>query len=181
MKKVVYKLYYDFEKEEKWLNEMSSKGFALVDFFMGKYTFEECEKGEYIYRIELLENLVLHSKSKQYINFLEETGVEHVASSFRWAFFRKKASLGEFDIYSDIDSKIEHYKKIITLFGILGFAETSIGISNINIGTLNHTEISGVNSFLGGLCFFIGIVFMSISLKYIFKMNKLKKEKIIKE
>ncbi len=181
MKKVIYKFYYDFEKEEKWLNEMSSKGFALVDFFMGKYTFEECEKGEYIYRIELLENLVSDPRSIEYINFLEETGVQHVASSFRWAFFRKKASLGQFDIYSDVDSKIGHYKKIVSLFSVLAFAEITIGISNINLGSHIHTEISGVNSVLGLFCFLIGIAFVSISLRFSGKINKLKREKIIKE
>lgn len=39
MKKVIYKAYYDYEKEEKWLKEMSAKGLALINYSWLRYTF----------------------------------------------------------------------------------------------------------------------------------------------
>lgn len=80
MKHVVRKLFANFEKEEKWLNEMASKSLNLVDYSFGRYLFEEGTPGEYIYRIELLKEDPMHAESKAYINFMEDSGVECVAT-----------------------------------------------------------------------------------------------------
>lgn len=32
MKHIVRKAYWNYEKEENWLNEMSAKGLALIDY-----------------------------------------------------------------------------------------------------------------------------------------------------
>lgn len=61
---------WDFEKEEKWLNEMSAKGMQLVGVGIFKYIFEEGNPGEYFYRIELLEELPTHPESISYIRFM---------------------------------------------------------------------------------------------------------------
>ncbi|MDD3169048.1 MAG: DUF2812 domain-containing protein [Eubacteriales bacterium] len=55
-------------------------------------------------------------ESKSYIRFLEETGVEHVASIFRWIYVRKKVSDGALDLYSDIGSKIRYMKRLRAFF-----------------------------------------------------------------
>ena len=47
-----FKLYFDKEKEETWLNEMCGKGLAMTKFFLGVYTFAPCEPGAYIYQID---------------------------------------------------------------------------------------------------------------------------------
>ena len=48
---------WDFDKEEQWLNQMAANGKALVHTGFCTYEFEDCTPGEYIYRLELLENL----------------------------------------------------------------------------------------------------------------------------
>lgn len=45
MSQVVRKFFMDFEKEEAWLNEMSAKGWALVEHSWARYVFEESTKG----------------------------------------------------------------------------------------------------------------------------------------
>lgn len=117
MKHVVHKWFWawEFEKEERWLNDMSARGLQLTDASLFRFVFEEGMPGEYQYRLELLENLDRHPESRQYIRFLEETGVTHVASVNRWAYFRKKSADGPFEIFSDIDSKISHLRRIETL------------------------------------------------------------------
>jgi hypothetical protein len=52
--KVVHRLYWDFEKEERWLNEMAAKGEDLVRYRLGSYHFERGEPSEWVYRIELI-------------------------------------------------------------------------------------------------------------------------------
>ena len=57
MRRTIFKIYpaWDFEREEKWLNEMAAKGLSLVAVGLFNYTFEETPPGEYKVRIELLE------------------------------------------------------------------------------------------------------------------------------
>ena len=46
---------WEFEKEEKWLNEMAEKGWALEGVGFCKYRFTACEPGKYTARLELME------------------------------------------------------------------------------------------------------------------------------
>ena len=45
MKHIVYKPYWDYEKEERWLNDMAAKGLALSDYSWCRYAFEETPRG----------------------------------------------------------------------------------------------------------------------------------------
>lgn len=103
MRKTVRKWFWawNYEKEEKWLNEMAAKGCGLVSVGFCKYEFEECEPGEYRYRIELLENNPDHPESESYVHFVEDTGAEQVGNFMRWVYFRNKTSEGEFELFSD--------------------------------------------------------------------------------
>ena len=180
MRKTVHKWFWvwDFEKEEKWLNEMSAKGLQLVAVGFCRYIFEETIKGEYAYRLELLENVPSNSESISYIRFLEETGVEYIGSLMRWAYFRKKVADGAFEIYSDIDSKIKHYKRIRTLFlavtpinAVPAFSYLYNYIENRHSINLDFRIISFLVTLLLGLGIF----------KVSKKISKLKKEKAIRE
>lgn len=115
MRKVMHKIFmaWEHEKEEAWLNEMAATGWNLVDTSLGRYTFEEGTPGEYQYRLELLEYGARSQESREYIRFMEDTGAEHIATWFNgWTFFRKKVTDGPFEVFSDIDSKIKHFKRI---------------------------------------------------------------------
>ncbi len=187
MKYIVWKAYFNYEKEEIWLNEMSAKGMALTDYSWCRYVFEEAPYNEYTYRLELLGNLPSNAESRAYIKFLEENDVECVATYMRWIYLRKKSSQGEFDIYSDIDSKITHYKRILTLWRTLMWTEFFVGLYNIFLGTIqfrnmnNLSDISFVNITLGGFCIALGIFIWAISRTFSKKVKKLKKEKDIRE
>lgn len=181
MKHIIRKAFWNYEKEENWINKMAAKGMNLDNYSWMKYTFAEGEPGEYIYRMELLENKADHPESQSYIRFLEDNGVEHVASYIRWIYLRKNAKDGEFDIYTDIESKIRHYSRVNTMWVALGAAELCIGISNLGIASAvlaagDYGSIVSVN-FIGGLlCTIIGILFMLLSRKYRRKIKALKQE-----
>lgn len=183
MKHIVRKAFFDYEKEEKYLNEMSAKGFALTDYSWCKYVFEDAPKGKYIYRLELLEKPINHPDSKKYIKFMEETGVEFVASYNRWVYFRRDAADGEFDIYSDIDSKIKHCKRIRSLFAAVMALNLVIGLMNSFWGnTETSMGVIPVNSYIAILSytiFALFLIFLVIPLSK--KINALVKEKEIRE
>ena len=89
MKKRVIRFFTNYDKEEQWLNEMAAQGWHLMDYVWGRYLFQKGKPGEYIYRIQLLENPIDHKDSAAYLEFLEEAGIETVASSLRWVYLRK--------------------------------------------------------------------------------------------
>ncbi|HEY2422380.1 MAG TPA: DUF2812 domain-containing protein [Neobacillus sp.] len=183
MKHVVRKSYLDFEKEETFLNEMSAKGLALTDYSWCKYVFEDAPKGEYIYRLELLEHPVNHQESQDYIRFMEETGTEFVASYNRWVYFRREATDGEFNIYSDIGSKLKHYKRIKVLFLMVTVLNFAIGLMNLILGNV-VTSFGGppINSYVAIVSLSIAVLlllFLVIPLNK--KINSLEKEREIRE
>lgn len=108
-----FKIYYDKDEEEIWLQKMSSEGWAFKNFFLGVYTFVPCDPGEYIYQIDLIDDI----KGKDdFIAFLEDSGVEVVSQWYKWIYLRKKAKDGPFEMYTDIDSKISQYTRIKNFF-----------------------------------------------------------------
>ena len=109
---------WDFDKEEEWLNSMAQEGWALTKVGFCKYVFERTEPGEYIIRLEM------HDYEDDYISFMRDTGAEYVGRVLQWLYFRKKAELGEFELFSDIDSRIAHLKNI-------GWTLLIVGGSNV--------------------------------------------------
>jgi hypothetical protein len=180
MKTIVRKAYWSYEKEEKWLNEMSAKGLALTDYSWCRYVFSDSQPGEYTYRIELFEHLPSHPDSQKYLHFMEENGVEHIASYLRWVYFRKKACDGVFNIYSDLESRIKHYQRIIRFWiglsameFLIGFANVYIGIDLLSQGNRFYANLVG-----GGLCVLIGIGLFLLANPLRKKARKLKRERL---
>ncbi|MEK3903367.1 DUF2812 domain-containing protein [Paenibacillus sp. FSL R7-0179] len=191
MSQVVRKFFMDFEKEEAWLNEMSAKGWALVEHSWARYVFEESTKGEYIYRIELLEKDP--KEAAGYLQFMEETGAEcvpfgipskanRVFMNQRWVFFRRKASEGPFQIYTDADSKIKHYQRIYKVYLSLAFMELIMGSLNIMLLMLNSSSIIyKINLYVGVSVVILGLFFVWLSLPVRRKIARLQQEKLIRE
>lgn len=117
MRHARYRLFWawNFDKEEAWLNEQAAHGLALVDAAGIRYVFEECEPGAYEYRLELLENMACAAEGRRYLDFLEEMGIECVGMFGRWAYLRRRCDDAPFDLFSDIDSKIKHLRRIDAL------------------------------------------------------------------
>jgi hypothetical protein len=185
VKTTAWKVYADYEREEKWLNEMSAMGLAFEDYFLFRYKFSDCKPGEYHYRIELLDNSPGNPASQKYIGFLAENGVEYIANWGRWVYFRKKAEGGPFDIYSDSGSKIKHYKRILAMWTPIICMDLIIGIINLRMG-LGHVE--GSNFEFLPLNFFVGILLFVLAFLLFFpwnrtrlKLNALKKETLLRE
>ena len=116
---------WDFEKEERWLNEMAANGWTLAEVGYCRYTFERTERNEYTVRLEM------HPYDEDYVNFMEQTGAEYIGRVLQWIYFRKKSELGRFDIFSDLDSRISHLSKIHKMILMLGLANLIIGIANL--------------------------------------------------
>ena len=135
-RKTIHKRFWvwDFEKEERWLNEMALDGWALENAGFCRYTFVRCEPGEYIIRIQM-------NKDADYRSFVEGLGAEYVGGCVNWDYFRRKSELGPFDLFSDIDSRIKHLDRIGKMLWLLCLANLLIGVTNL----MNGRTISILN------------------------------------
>ena len=127
----VRKLYWNFEAEESWLNKMAAKGHALINYSWGTYRFEPSRPAEWTYRIELLSDDAGKPASQEYLAFMADTGAQAVATYMRWVYFRKPSADGPFEVFSDLDSRIAHYKRVLLMFTSLFAALLPIAIVNI--------------------------------------------------
>lgn len=177
MKKIIYKWFMDWEKEEAWLNRMAAQGLCLTGVGVCRYEFEECTPGEYGIRMELLENLPNHPESERYIRFMEETGAEHISNFMRWVYFRKKTADGPFELFSDAASKIKHINRILLLLGVLAGCNLYSGGYNIFLAL----TVGFAANWLGLINVVLAVVIGILFLKNLRKKRKLQEQQKIYE
>lgn len=170
---IIYKFFAlgEYEKKEKWVNDMCSKGYALKSFGFCTYHFEPCKPGEYHYSLELLENFHSSPKDEDFFNYLEdEWNVEFISSYCNWVFFRRKKYLGRFSLFPDTHSKTSYFKKIISFrFKLIIFF--------IFMSLLNHISStpSSTDKNFSIILIFISIIIFIINIPTLIKFIKLKK------
>lgn len=112
--RVVWRPYFDYEAEERWLNSMAAQGWEMKRYTWCRYVFERGVPGRYTYRLQLLPKAPSANDSKEYLSFLQEADVEVVATYNRWVYARKAAGSEPFELFSDRQSKLLHRKQIAT-------------------------------------------------------------------
>ena len=174
MRKTVRKLFFiwNFDKEQQWLNQMAAKGLALVSVGFYKYGFEDCIPGEYRVCLQLLEKSPRNPEMQKYIEFLEQTGAEHVGSFTRWVYFRKKASTGDFELFSDNVSKVKYLTSLLGFISLVVVMNLLIGLENLTIAVF--TGFPG--NYLGFLNLAIGLFGLPGTIKLWKKRNRMKRE-----
>ena len=142
-RKTVWKLFFvwDFEKEEAWLNEMAAQGWVLCNVGYCRYEFERCDPDSYVIRLEM------HSPDEEYIRFMTETGAEYIGRVIQWIYFRKAAELGPFDLFSDIDSRISHLKRISRTLLVIALINLMLGVIN----SQGYSHLGWVNLLVASL------------------------------
>ena len=115
---------WEYEKEERWLNEMALEGWALQSVGWCRYTFERTEPGAYTIRLEM------RAPDELYLDFMRESGAEYIGRMIQWIYFRRPSALGGFDLFSDLDSRIEHLTRVGTSLRLIGLANLIIGCVN---------------------------------------------------
>lgn len=166
-----FRLYYDKDKETTWINEMAAQGYALTGYCMGFYKFEECEPGKYTYQIDFGDKMF--SVDNNYREFMAENNIEIVSLWGYWIILRKLASDGEFELYTDVDSSIEHYTKILKMFKIVTIIELICFMVEV-LGAMNGAGIGFFGMLLIGA---IVIVCMRATLSTKRKIAELKERK----
>ena len=107
------------EDEEAWLREMSNQGWHLTGIgFPTIYSFESGEVQDYVYRLDYRSHWKLDKED--YLQLFRDSGWEYVEHMAGWHYFRQGAQPGEeLEIYTDAESKIEKYQRLLMFLGIL--------------------------------------------------------------
>lgn len=87
----------DYEKEQKWINDMSRGGWNFVCTNGLIYTFEKGTPSEWNYKIDLPGEQMTEGEVEAYYRFMEECGIEVVHTFKMWRYLRKKAASGDFN------------------------------------------------------------------------------------
>ncbi len=151
-----FRFYFDKDKETDWLNSMAEQGYAMKHFFCGFYSFEPCEPGEWQYQVDIGQGFF--HVDKNYADFMGETGVEIVQTWGPWVTLRRKSTEGEFKLYTDVESSIEQYKKIVILFKSMAVLEIFALLLEVFAG-LHGNDLGWVFAFLIGA---VVIVFVNM-------------------
>ncbi|MCR5753381.1 MAG: DUF2812 domain-containing protein, partial [Acetatifactor sp.] len=130
---IKFRLYFDKDEEVSWLNKMSKEGWAMTGFFAGFYSFEQCEKGKYEYQVDFGERF--GSVSNDYRDFMQEAGIEILQNWGYWIILRRLASEKPFELYTDVESAIEHYSKIRMMFKVAFLFELACALVEFIEGT----------------------------------------------
>lgn len=156
-----FHLYFDKDKETEYINEMSQKGYAMTGFIAGFYHFDRCQPGEYIYQVDITEGMF--HVSNDYREFMRDMDVEIVCLWGPWVILRKKASEGPFELYTDVESNIEHYTKIKMMLKVGAILEIVCLFLEI-WGAMNGVAIGWA------LAFILGAILVAI-LKELARIN----------
>ena len=110
-----FRLYYDKDLEEAWLQEMDAAGWAMQSFCLGVYTFVPCEKGKYTYWLELRRKDALPGRLRGLLLKRERHGRWWNGGSID-LFAPGDCQRPPFTLYSDPASKAGQYRRIRGLF-----------------------------------------------------------------
>ena len=171
MRQVIRKWFWawEYDEEEKWLNDMAAQGKALVSARYCTYEFEDSEPGEYAVRLEMLEHAPDSPEGRQYIEFVESTGAEYIGKVMRWVYFRMKKADGDFQLHGDNGTRRKHLQRIIQLLKPLLVINVGTGMYNLCIGI-------GMNSVVNIFCACLSGAVMWLLYRGLVKLNDKKKQ-----
>lgn len=101
------------DKEEEWLAEMAAQGLHLDGFdFPTLYRFRLGESAEYVYRLDYPG--VSKKERESYLQLFADSGWEHAGEMSGWMYFRREVKPGDpTEIFTDIDSKVQKYSRVM--------------------------------------------------------------------
>jgi len=183
---------FGYEKERKWLNEMSSKGFQLINVDAFTYTFEEGLPNEYQYDVEYPVRIGNSDENEEYLRSLNEMGVELIPTKKDVRYFRRRMENTEFKLHNSAKLRVKLYRLYsypIYIISILAFASLitqvkSYGLSKEVYESTKRLQEMGIDVNSWSEPNLIGIILCStllllnlyLLLRLEFEIRKLKKD-----
>ncbi|MBD3921673.1 DUF2812 domain-containing protein [Paenibacillus sp. PR3] len=122
---------WNYEKDEKWLTDLSAQGQHLVEPGTFRYVFKKDTSARYVYRMDY-HQIKEKEQLNEYYALFKDMGWEHIGSNMGWHYFRKPYAEGDTSthIYTDRSSLKQLLKRIQFMLMMLAFANVPIMIVN---------------------------------------------------
>ena len=156
------------EAEENWLREMSNQGWHLSQIvFPTIYQFNAGDAQGYVYRLDYRSHWKM--EKEDYLQLFQDAGWEYLQEMAGWHYFRKLARPGEqMEIYSDAESKIEKYQRLLAFLGILALP---LFISLINLRDPPYDWFSPIRFII----ILIFMLYVYALIRILIRINQLKR------
>ena len=102
-RKICINWFVDFDKEEKWLNDMSRKGWAFRHTNGVIYRFKPCKPEEFIYQIDFDEK---KKEAGDYVAFRSSCGDQFVHQWKRKIYWKRETASGPFEAENNVAAKL---------------------------------------------------------------------------
>ncbi|MCR5327697.1 MAG: DUF2812 domain-containing protein [Saccharofermentans sp.] len=192
MRRVIHKLFWiwELEKEQAWINEMASHGYALEHAGRVTFEFEETEPGKYIYKELFLKGWGDSAENIKYFKFLEEMGIKVVCyinyPGTCWVYVRalKEEYPDGIELYSDIDSKIQYQKTMafyMIFVSVISFLAAALNLMLVISALAADGSFFPLNTICAALMGCLCVAAVISTIKAFVNMSRLKKERKIHE
>lgn len=104
--------FLDFDKEERWLNDMAQAGWLLHKRGIG-YSFVAIEPGSVVVRVDYRDRGMNSRDFDNYLMLFADSGWRHLHGS-RWGgsqYFAATGANPDADIFSDVESRLGRYRR----------------------------------------------------------------------
>ncbi|HEY9075251.1 MAG TPA: DUF2812 domain-containing protein [Anaerolineaceae bacterium] len=122
---------WEDDREEAWLRSMSLQGWHLASLpFPMVYTFTRGEPKDIVYRMDYKSSP--NTDMADYLSLFHDAGWEHIGRMASWQYFRKERTDDDLpEIYTDAESKIQKYRRLLLILGVLSplYLSSTINIS----------------------------------------------------
>lgn len=117
-----FKFFINYDKEEKWLNDMAKKGYELEETFWG-YKFRVTKPKNTRIRIDY-RTFKNKEDFEDYCALFEDSGWKHIAGTKNSGkqYFSKTTENSEEDIFSNGISRAARYKRLSNMWMMLSMA-----------------------------------------------------------
>ncbi|MGY0695051.1 DUF2812 domain-containing protein [Virgibacillus sp. FSP13] len=134
----MFKVFFNIEKEEQWLNEQLQKGYRCTNISgLGIYTFKKTDK-RYVMRLDYQDYLP-KKKFKEYKVIYEDFGWSHIEGHrLGGRQYWQKEEDDQNEIFSDRHSKANYYKRLMGYSFWLGMLFLAISYTPYNDSGLYH-------------------------------------------
>ena len=132
-----FRFYINFEKEEKWLNEMAKQGLELSGKSFA-YKFNKIMPNDITIKIDY-RTFKKTSDFEDYLTLFRDSGWEHIAGSKASGahYFKKVNESEDADIFSDVTSKALRYKRLSNMWITTAISYIPIFIALVLTGTID--------------------------------------------
>ncbi len=171
------------EKEEAWLEEMSSEGWHLKSVHLPcVYTFDKGQPRRYTYRLDYMP-LYQKEKIQEYQQIFTDAGWEYLGEMANWRYWRTLSSDNKAsEIFTDRESKIRKYQRLLGYMAFILFFLVFIAFRVFPQQPATATETLDLVDALylfAKICYLILIpIYMVVVIQLLRRINQLRRARL---